>query len=125
MLEIKKFKAYLVRFHFMTADQEPSPPQRSFAPDIEVKHDRRRPGRVKVDPALLPLLRGTAPLVEPLPAGPDQGFLDFKTKPGITEQAHLANLDDGGNPARGILLAFLLALPVWAVAVAICYWLIA
>ena len=115
----------------MVADQEPASPQRSVVPDTAIKDDRRRPGRAEVDPVLIPLLRGTTPLVEPQPVKSSaygyagQASFDFRTKPGLREQAHLAGLDDGGDLMRAIRLGGLLSLPFWAVAAVLCYWLLA
>ncbi len=81
-----------------------------------------------MDPALIPLLRGTARFAEPLSGAcehADQRSFDFKTKPRLVEQAHLALLDDGGDPVRAIKLGVLLSLLLWAVAVFICHWLLA
>lgn len=117
--------------HTMVADQEPRSPQWSVVPDTAIKDDRRRLGRAKVDLVLIPLLRGTAPLIEPLPvrsAKPecaDQASFDFWIEPGRAEQAHRAGLDDGGNLVRAIRLGGFLSLPFWAVALVICYWLLA
>ena len=111
-------------------DEQPSLHPRSLNAGA-IKHDRRRPGRTDADLALIPLLRGTTPLIEPLPVSPavhenaGQACFDFRTKPGPAEQAHLDSLDDGGNPARGVMLGLLLLLPLWAVLAVICHWLLA
>ena len=84
-----------------------------------------------VSPALIPILRGTAPLVEPLPismainSNASQGSFDFRTEPGLAEQPHLDGLDDGGNLAGAIVLSLLILLPLWAAMAVICYWLFA
>lgn len=115
----------------MVADPEPSSSHRPASPDIGVKHDRRRSGRVAVDPALIPLLRGTASLAEPVPVIPAsqedtaQASFDFRTAPSLAEQAHLTDLDDGGDPGRSIIIALLISVPFWVVVVATCYWLLA
>lgn len=115
----------------MVADQEPGSSQRSVSPGIAEKHDRRRSGRVEVNPALIPLLRRSALLAEPVPVRlvlhehTTQASFDFRTEPSVAEQAHLTNLDDGGNPGRAIILALLISMPFWAVMAATCYWLLA
>ena len=119
----------------MVSDQEPASPQRSASSDIAIKHDRRRPGRVEVNPALIPLLRGTAPLFEPLPSGvaarsyteqpyTKQSAFDFGIRSDPAAQDWLRALDDGGNPGRGIVLGSLLLLPLWAVTAACYRWLL-
>jgi len=51
----------------MTMGEQPSTCE-PFAPGDEfVLRDRRRPGRLAADPALIPLLRGTAVVRDPLP----------------------------------------------------------
>ena len=115
----------------MVADQELNPPQRSAASDVSIKDDRRRPGRAEVDPTLIPLLRETVLLFGPLPVETaareyaEQASFDFGTKSGLTEQAHLGDLDNDRNVGRAIMLAFLLSLPFWAVVGVICRWLLA
>ncbi len=112
----------------MVTDQEPAAPRRAD-PDVAVRHDRRRPGRVEVDPALIPLLRGTAPLVEPIALPPvtpgytGQGCFDFDAGGAVAPQERVARLDDRGNPGRGLVLGSLLSLPFWAMTAAICTWL--
>jgi hypothetical protein len=73
-----------------------------ITPDaLEPAYDRRRPGRRSdVHPGLLPTYRGIVP--------------------------HAADDDDddGLNPARGILLGLLLAVPSWGVVVAVGWWLV-
>jgi hypothetical protein len=69
--------------------QQDSP---TLTPPPSVKPERRRPGRnPDVSPALLPLLRGDAPL--PLPDQPGR---------------------DDMRPARGIMIGVLISLLFWA-----------
>ena len=85
--------------------------------DSSFRGSRRRPGRVAVKPALIPLLRGAAPLIGPLltrpyiDQSPVQESFDFGTE--LIVPMQLGALDDGGNAGRGILLAVVLCTPIW------------
>jgi hypothetical protein len=71
--------------------------------------DRRRPGRADYNnPALIALLRGPQPSEETPPPASDQ--------PGVAEASLQADDDfdaDQGMPARGILIAVMLSVPLW------------
>jgi len=65
--------------------------------------ERRRPGRMEASPALLPLLRARPrhlSLVSDRDSGPMAVGFEY---------------DDSLRPARGITLAILLSVPVWAI----------
>ena len=95
--------------------------------DGAVRRDCRRPGRVAVDPALISLLRGTAPIIgsvsttPPPNRSPAQASLDFGTE--MIKPIQLDELDDGGNPGRGVSLAIILCAMAWPVAFVIACWL--
>jgi streptomycin 6-kinase len=71
-----------------------------ISPDVlERVYDRRRPGpRPDIHPDLLPTYRGIVP--------------------------EDADDDDALNPARGVLLGLILAVPCWGVVVAVVWWLV-
>jgi hypothetical protein len=75
--------------------------------------ERRRPGRREVSPELIPLLRG--PSTADVPNVPEAAQ--------ASSPVDLSFLDDGGNPARGILIGMLLSLPLWGAAIWITAWL--
>ena len=111
----------------MAAIDEPDLVPWRGADDGAVRRDRRRLGRVEANSALIPLLRGSAPLIASLPIRqppdwpPAQGSFDFGTE--LIEPIQLDGLDDGGDPGRGTLLAILLCVPLWPVACLIACWL--
>lgn len=74
--------------------------------------ERRRPGRLEVSQELIPLLRVTSTT-----DGPNMPEAAQAASP-----VDLSFLDDGGNPARGILIGMLLSLPFWGVAIWITAW---
>jgi hypothetical protein len=71
--------------------------------------ERRRPGRIEVNPALMPLLRGEA----------EPDMVD------ILKEAELLESDweseEALKPARGIAYGLLLSLPLWAALLATCH----
>ncbi len=74
-----------------------------ISPDaLERVYDRRRPGpRSDVHPDLLPTYRGIVP-----------------------EESHKYDDDDALNPARGVLVGLILAVPCWGVVVAVVWWVV-
>jgi hypothetical protein len=73
--------------------------------------NRRRPGRKDVSPELIPLLR-TPTQGSPNDVGMTVEEADFVSDPD----------DDAGRPARGILFAILLSLPIWSVIAVLVTW---
>lgn len=74
--------------------------------------ERRRPSRREVSPELIPLLRAPFAADSQNERGPAQ----------VGSAVDLSVLDDGGDPARSILLGMLLLLPFWGVAIGIIVW---
>jgi hypothetical protein len=88
----------------MNWDSSETTPDR---PDL-LEIDRRRPGRSYVVPSLVPLLRDPAghdemPAAPPIWTAPEQ--------------------EDGLGAIRGIALAVVLSLPIWAAIAWVAYWL--
>lgn len=109
-----------------------------------VKHDRRRLGRATVSSELIPLLRGTVVIIaSPAPepdeadaivsdanesdelsyqAVPDNDHADLQRTQSLGETEDRCDEDSESNPARGILIALLLSVPLWAVIGGVAYW---
>ena len=72
----------------------------AFAGDVAAVPDQRRPGRLdRVSPALIPLLRDPAPGVD---AASCVGAASYEDT-------------DPRAPARGVVVALFLSIPLWAV----------
>ena len=109
-----------------------------------VNHDRRRLGRVAVSSELIPLLRGTAVIIAsqaPEPDGANAIISDANESDGISYQSVLDNdhadlqrsqslgkaedrcdEDSESSPARGILIALLLSVPLWVIIGSLACW---
>ena len=114
----------------MTSKELEKPLSKSADPGV-IQRDRRRPGRLNANPALIPLLRGEAatfeivpqsrlPDREPAEIAPAAPLAPEKTAP--DEAVHGPN-DDEGNPARGIVIGMLLSIPLWGIIASVGYWL--
>ena len=106
--------------------------------------DRRRPGRTAVKPELISLLRGKAGIIESHATQPDEAHAitsgadqvdgieyqvvadndhaDLKRAEPLSETEDRYDEDRESNPARGILIALLLSVPLWAIIGGIAYW---
>ena len=88
---------------------------------VTTKHDRRRPGRVNINSELLPLFRGTANV----DVTAEAAHIADVTQEQAEEAAEaLAALDDGGIPARAIVISTLLVIPIWSAIGGFTYWML-
>ena len=97
---------------------------------VTTKHDRRRPGRVEINPALHPLIRGTvsADIISD-PAHPKGAIEENQVEDIRHERPEggieaFAALDDCGNPVRGILISIMLVIPIWSAIAGLTYWML-
>jgi len=70
-----------------------------------------------VNPALIPLLRGTSSFSQPVRVTGDPDRILAESL--FTEDSFA---EDAGNPARGILIGLLLSMPIWGLIVMAIYW---
>ena len=80
--------------------------QKEPAHSVVLLDERRRPGRTEVRPALIAMLRDPA------------------VGPATIYALPLEPAPDCSKPLLGILLALLLAVPLWVIGVAAGYWLL-
>lgn len=84
--------------------------------DGDVKHDRRRPGRVDYShPSLIRMLRGSFDTDQP---SPEDGDLDASSPDAASEELRVTDSTDDLGPSRGIAFGIALVAPIWALIIA-------